>query len=276
MYNLLKAIGIAVPMSMSPSDVNSMVDDEEYKYTSPENEAETIPYDTGGVITQLPFESAKERKQYSSPVEGVDVEAGILGGVPTEVGPKPVDVEAGVLGGQWTDPVEDKEDKEGDLFDAFFAAEMRSEKDRAQPYIRTNYRDAKGGSTAYGPVQITKTLVDDYIDRKSKLFEEDELVFLDKMSKQGAKFNKSGNESKETYKDFDVNFDYGGAGDLIQTEEDEAMYKKVATKMLQNHLDEADGDIDKAIEKWRGKDETEDPEYFKIVREFLAKNKKAK
>ena len=159
----------------------------------------------------------------------------------------------------------EEESTKSELYDAINAAEMRGEEDH---WIRTLYRDAPGGSTAYGPVQITKSLMEGYKKNKAKLFDKEELKFMDKFIKQGADFNKHGNNEGKI-EGFDSKFDYGGKGDLIQSDEDKRMYERVASKMLDEHLRLAKGDVAEAVALWRGKSEKEDPEYFKIVRDNL-------
>jgi hypothetical protein len=156
------------------------------------------------------------------------------------------------------------------LFDAFAEAETGG---IADPFIRTKVDDAVGGSTAYGPVQITTGLMKGYKDNHSDLFTEDELTYIDSFLEQGALFNKFGNEpDKEGY---DKKFDYGGSGTLT-SESDKELYNSVARKMLKQHHEDSKQDLDKTIKNWRfgsssSKGRTDDSKYWtKVENNFKA------
>lgn len=109
--------------------------------------------------------------------------------------------------------------------------ETGGEKD---PFIRIREKNApKEGSSAYGPLQVTKTLADDYIDRKADLFTPEEMSYLKRFSEQGTKFLKHGrNKGKEGY---DANYDYGAKGDL-DSPADREMYWQVFGKVVEDRL----------------------------------------
>lgn len=153
----------------------------------------------------------------------------------------------------------------GTFAQAINAAEMRNEPDH---WIRTKYSkpNAQGlYSSAYGPYQVTRNLARDYrTNPKYKdMWTPEEREFLQRFDEQGTKMlNMSTvNPSHPVY-------GFGGTGDLT-SEADKAMYEQVVQKMLQEHEDSAGGDIDKAIQRWRGASEAEDPEYYRIVRENM-------
>jgi hypothetical protein len=155
------------------------------------------------------------------------------------------------------------------VYKAMSSAETAAAPD---PFIRTTISTAPG-SSAYGPTQITKRLVDDYLTRKSDLFTPAQTAFLEKMSKQGEVMLDMGNGdwknlpddwSKEidgktyTAADYKI-FEYGGPG-VLRSPEDKALYEQVAKIMLAEHIRENDGDIAAAIQQWRGRENGMAPE----------------
>ena len=91
------------------------------------------------------------------------------------------------------------------------------------PWIRTRVRDTPGGSTAFGPLQITGSTLDEFTDkhltaRGQERLSDKEKSLVNKLKKQAKeKFAKYGNEpDKEGY---DPKYDYGGAGDPLTSEE---------------------------------------------------------
>lgn len=152
-------------------------------------------------------------------------------------------------------PVEER------LFAALAVAETGGEKD---PFIRTRVRP-KRGSTAYGPVQITRNTAKDLRDRYRKQWSNDEIKYLDRLVEQGDKFAHFGNEPKRA--GYDPRYDYGGAGDLTSPA-DREMYERVARRMIQILYKEQGGNAAKFVERWRGE---ADPSYSKkVLREFQA------
>ena len=95
------------------------------------------------------------------------------------------------------------------LYNAFKNAETRGlEGDAA--FIRTNANLAEGGSTAYGPVQITGTLVRDMLDKG--VIPYDLKDYSNRFLDQSDLFLKHGNEKQ--MKGYDPKYDYGGSGHL--------------------------------------------------------------
>lgn len=164
------------------------------------------------------------------------------------------------------------------LYDAFAKAETGPEKQRGsndddRRFIRTKAGD--GASSAFGPVQITGSLAKGYLQPKfKKMWDKDERVFLAKMAKQGTRFLKSKNDDKK--------FGLGSRGNLIKTKEDKVMYKRVAEKILTEHLRRSKGKSDKSklddlIRLWRfgpgvsiKEAKRRDPGYFKKVHQYFS------
>lgn len=148
------------------------------------------------------------------------------------------------------------------LYDAFASAETGS---FVNPWIRTTSQP-KGGSTAYGPTQITRTKASDYAGlnpkgRKKAVISPESVKFVkevlipmqDKMNKYGGKDMKPGFEA----------YDYGGSGEFDVENYGDA-YKKLAKEMLMYDYNQAGGDIDKTIRLWRGV--ADDERYNKEVK----------
>lgn len=144
------------------------------------------------------------------------------------------------------------------LYTALASAETGGESD---PFIRTKVRTAPGGSSAYGPVQITKSLAAGMLTRHKDQFSEDEQEYLSRFIDQGKLFLKYGNVEGA-----DVRYDYGGGGDLT-SEEDRAMYEKIAKKFIQIELDASGGNVDTFLKRWRGADP--EPWYSSRVKSTL-------
>jgi len=95
------------------------------------------------------------------------------------------------------------------------------------PWIRTLHREAPGGSTAYGPLQITGSTLDDLKDDhliskgQSKLSDKEKKL-VEKLKRQSKKFAKHGNE--QDMEGYDPRYDYGGTGDLLTPEEKETYW----------------------------------------------------
>ena len=143
------------------------------------------------------------------------------------------------------------------LYKAIAAAETGGEKD---PWIRTRVAPKKG-SSAYGPLQLTKTLADDYLERKP-IFSPQGTNYLQRFSTQGKKFLDYGREPNKP--GYDPRYDYGGQGDL-RTTADKADYGRVVKAILGSMLKEY-GSPEKVLTRWRGKSEKQDPRYYKRFR----------
>lgn len=127
------------------------------------------------------------------------------------------------------------------LYEAIGTAETGPFND---PWIR-NTIDHK--SSAYGPVQITYSTMRNYLDKYPGMFSEDEKKYMKKFVKQGKNFIWY-SQDRNNIKD-DI-YKLGGSGTLVK-EEDKALYKEVAKKMLYNHYKKAKGDIEKTWYRWR-------------------------
>ena len=103
-------------------------------------------------------------------------------------------------------------------------------------FIRTKAKKTKGGSTAYGPAQITGTLAKDMLDRG---FIPKELKdYVSRFIKQSEQFNKYGNEAKKFGKNHKPQYDYGGSGDLTSPQ-DQKDYERLAKLLLNQQYDRA-------------------------------------
>ena len=144
------------------------------------------------------------------------------------------------------------------------------------PYIRTSVAPARG-STAYGPLQLTSgsgsmvqnILADEYhplrTGNNSQGFKltDDEILYMQRLVKQGEKFLLYGNEpNKEGY---DPKYDYSsvvpgsGQGDLY-SDEDMALYDSMGKKIIgYEYFDQASGNSEIFLKNWKmGADKTMD------------------
>ncbi len=150
------------------------------------------------------------------------------------------------------------------LYHALQYAETGGEKD---PFIRTRVAP-KAGSTAYGPVQMTGSLIRDYLKRKPQIFDEAEKAYAQRLVAQADKFATFGRNPKAP--GYDARFDYGGSGEAATTAQDRILYGRVAAKLIDQQLRESGGDLQKFLARWRGVPATEDPKYFRKVQARLA------
>lgn len=142
------------------------------------------------------------------------------------------------------------------LYSSIRQAETGSESD---PWIRTRVQP-KGGSTAYGPVQITGNLVRGHLNPGNiERFSPEERAYLQRMDAQAKQFAKWGGTKRNP------TYEYGGSGDLIKSDADKVMYETVAKKMIGYELEKAGGDPLTAVERWRGVSRQKDPSYFHKV-----------
>lgn len=159
-----------------------------------------------------------------------------------------------------------------DVWDGFYEKLRNVESAEAPPALldsdqeywrRTFVRNQPGGSSAYGPVQITATLFQDMHEKPEKygLSPEDKAnlpFFLD----QGKEFLKQGNVPGA-----DPTYDYSGRGHLDKLDPKEqvrkkAAYKSLAKKAIREHFIRAGGTEQDMVRLWRGKEPHEDPKYF--------------
>lgn len=135
-------------------------------------------------------------------------------------------------------------------------------------FIRTLDRTAPGGSSAYGPAQVTMTLAKDFKERHGDLFTPEEKGYLDRFIAQGQKFLRFGNVVN--LKEEDKKFDYGGEGELT-SDADKQLYGQVVEKMLNFYHQKFNGDVEKIGDAWRFGETSkrtlrdDDPRYFRIV-----------
>ena len=115
------------------------------------------------------------------------------------------------------------------LYDSFVDAET-GHLEGIKKFIRTEDSKTPGGSSAYGPAQITGTLVRDMLERGvvPKHLENYANRFLD----QSGLFLIYGNEKDR--EGYNPKYDYGGEGDLTSAE-DQENYKELAKSILAHH-----------------------------------------
>ena len=142
------------------------------------------------------------------------------------------------------------------LYDALSLAETGGEEN---PWIRTKVNPIdpetgkKKGSTAFGPVQITKGLIENAI--KNKVFTPETLKFVNEvMIPMQTSFIKYGAEDMIPGKEM---FDYGQTGGFdVDTYED--AYKKMANELIQHELKRTmtDGNVNLGafLKEWRGRE----------------------
>ena len=131
------------------------------------------------------------------------------------------------------------------------------------PFIRTKVRPS-GGSTAYGPAQMTGTLTDDYRKRLPELFSAAEHRYLSDYSAQAREFRRVGGMSP-TSAQYNRALDYGGRGRLGDTPEQRALYARVAQKILTDMYQRSGSNVTSTVERWRGVPAAKDPTYFRRV-----------
>lgn len=147
-----------------------------------------------------------------------------------------------------------------ELYNALAYAETGSFKD---PWIRTTYAP-KGGSTAFGPVQITNTLLQDALE--NKLIGRESRGFARQvMEPMYQNFIKYGREPKKP--GYTPIYDYGGGGGFDPAYHEN--YQDLAKELIQMQVARS-SDINDFIKRWRGKNE---PAYRDKVMSQLIKRK---
>ena len=149
------------------------------------------------------------------------------------------------------------------LYKAFSGAETEAFEN---PWIRTTFREAEGGSTAYGPVQLTGSLVRNYMLNKPEIIQNKE--YANRYLQQAAQFAKNGN-NKGKMINFDPTHDYGGSGSM-HGEEDQLGYSQMSKAIMNDLWSKAkktDKPLENMIKYWRwgegsDKGRSDDPEYF--------------
>jgi len=134
------------------------------------------------------------------------------------------------------------------LYNGIVHAETGGLKD---PWVRTNQPDSTvgGTSTAYGPAQITGSLMEDMVSRYSQYFTSEELEyannFIDQAKVMAARPD-------------DPTFGYGKKGVMGSTPQFRKTYNSIAKKIVEILDSENGGDYNKLVQRWRGLD---DPAY---------------
>lgn len=123
------------------------------------------------------------------------------------------------------------------LYAAFKNAETRGLEGK-DAFIRTKANLAPGGSSAYGPVQITGTLVQDMMDRG--VIPDDLKDYSNRFLDQSKLFLKYGNE--KDLEGYDPKYDYGGSGHLT-TDQDQADYNRLAKVLIAHHYKNARNEV---------------------------------
>ena len=141
------------------------------------------------------------------------------------------------------------------MYDAVANAETGGESNK---WIRTKVQP-KGGSTAYGPTQLTRKLSNDYLTRFPNLWDRGEKAYLGRFDEQGKKFVRYGKEPNR--KGYEPRFDYGGSGSLTN-DTNKAMYRVIAQKIMNKKMQENNDNVYQALKSWRGKSLKEDPRYY--------------
>lgn len=140
------------------------------------------------------------------------------------------------------------------------------------PFIRT--KAVGTGSSAYGPVQITKSLLESTLRTQPDMFTEEERAAMEDLvtrqkialavgGRDRAKYARGGVKMAQgaawakKYGFADVDsflsaFDYGGDFGLSQDSQFQLHYESVAEKMLVAQLEETGGDELEAASRWHG------------------------
>jgi hypothetical protein len=105
------------------------------------------------------------------------------------------------------------------------SGETGGEKD---PWVRTRVAPS-GGSSAYGPLQLTYKTVKDYYTRQPEMFQ-DTGEFYNRFSDQAQKFLDYGNEPQR--QGYHPRYDYGGAGDWGADPTFQKNYMTIAQRIL--------------------------------------------
>lgn len=121
-------------------------------------------------------------------------------------------------------------------------------------FIRTKVQPT-GGSTAYGPVQLTGSTVKDFLKRYNTGFKPAVSNYLTRMVSQAGKFNQYGNATNQP--GYNAKYDYGGAGDMGANVNDRAMYRRSVGRILEKMQGElktkGNLSVDSLLKRWRGK-----------------------
>ena len=136
---------------------------------------------------------------------------------------------------------------EVDVIEQAYQNFKRAEVGDLEGFIRTNHAP-KEGSSAYGPVQMTRDLVEDMVNNKHITVPDDLKDYTKRFIQQGNNFLKYGKEPNKP--GYHKRYEYGEAGDLT-SEQDKKDYKRLAKLIIKYHYDLVGGDTDKLINAWR-------------------------
>ena len=140
-------------------------------------------------------------------------------------------------------------------------------------YIRTKVKGS--ASSAYGPYQITRGLLNGYMKKHAELFDANETEAIKELverqdvalavgGKDKAKYMPGGSKAHmgalwaksygygDNVEAFLNDFDYGGTLGLAKNPEFQYLYENVARKLLKKHLADAGGNMVKAAAVWHG------------------------
>jgi hypothetical protein len=140
-----------------------------------------------------------------------------------------------------------EEPSQVDVIEEAYQNFKRAEVGDLEGFIRTNHAPEEG-SSAYGPVQMTRDLVADMVNNNHIKLPDDLKDYTKRFIQQGNNFLKYGKEPNKP--GYDKKYEYGEAGDLTSAQ-DKKDYKRLAKLIIKYHYDLVDGDTDKLINAWR-------------------------
>ena len=142
-----------------------------------------------------------------------------------------------------------------------------AELDDPSRFIRTRETPDKNkgrSSSAYGPVQLTKTYLQDFKKRQGSNLNPAEQDYLDRLIQQGQQFLSADRQGAL----HDPIYGYGGRGQLGDTAQQRALYLSIAKKSLVNLAQQAPN-YATFIRRFRGED---DQRYFNLIRKQSGKS----
>jgi hypothetical protein len=151
-----------------------------------------------------------------------------------------------------------------DFYNSITSAETGSFKD---PWIRTAYAPP-GGSSAYGPAQVTRTKVLDYFDRFPKRMKAHKKFYYNVLKPMHDNFLHYGKSPNKP--GYDPKWEYGGSGNPL-TPLQKQQYEQMVRTMMDIDEQEAyrllpNGTpkqiLNKRIALWRGKPQADDKRYY--------------
>ena len=134
-----------------------------------------------------------------------------------------------------------------DVIEEAYQNFKRAEVGDLEGFIRTNHVP-KEGSSAYGPVQMTRDLVEDMVNNKHIKVPDDLKDYVKRFIEQGNNFLKYCKEPNKP--GYDKRYEYGEAG-VLTSAQDKKDYKRLAKLIIKYHYDLVGGDTDKLINAWR-------------------------